>query len=46
MAVIESRFKLEGYSRKVLRETFGSLKHILKRSSQEMKDELRKQIYP
>lgn len=32
-------------SRKVFEETFGSLKGKLKRSSQEMKDELRRDLY-
>ena len=32
-------------SRKVLEETFGSLKGKLKRSSQEIKDELRRDLY-
>ena len=32
-------------SRKVLKETFGSLKGKLKRPSQEIKDELRRDLY-
>lgn len=32
-------------SRKVLEESFGSLKHKLKRSAQEIKDELRRELY-
>lgn len=32
-------------SRKVLKETFGSLKGKLKKTSQEIKDELRRELY-
>ena len=32
-------------SKKVLEETFGSLKNKLKKSSQEIKDELRRDLY-
>ena len=32
-------------SQKVLKETFGSLKGKLKKTSQEMKDELRRELY-
>ena len=32
-------------SKKVLEETFGSLKNKLKKSSQEMKDELKRDLY-
>jgi len=32
-------------SKKVLNETFGSLKNKLKRSSQEIKDDIRRELY-
>ncbi|MEK6888907.1 MAG: AbrB/MazE/SpoVT family DNA-binding domain-containing protein [Nanoarchaeota archaeon] len=39
------RFLLLKDSRKVLRETFGMLKGKLKKSGQQLKDELRRELY-
>jgi len=45
MKTIETKTNVLKDSKKVLEETFGTLKGKLKKSSQRIKDELRKELY-